>query len=69
MEFMLLVICVLGVVCEVFDKLVICRVGPNRTRDFHILYIRHISVYTVYEGKWIHSEVIHRGVMQQLLKS
>ena len=37
------------------------RVGLNRTWDFHILYIRRISVYTIYEGKWVNSEINNRG--------
>jgi hypothetical protein len=32
-------------------------------------YMRRISVFTVYEGKWIHSKLIHSGVILQLLKS
>jgi hypothetical protein len=42
-------------------QLFINKVGQNRTLDFQILYICRTSVYTVYEKKWIHSELIHRG--------
>jgi len=51
-------------VCSYHTVTCISRVDLNHTWDFHFLHTRRIWPYirrlSVYEGKWIESELIHR---------